>query len=540
MLSNSSHLLLKILEDIGSATAVAVSVMIRYNDYSGLVHLHVEPEHFETPFRYFQAAQSVALLSKCVDFVVPGVDKRRAAIEKWWSAEKQCFRSNERLSPYLHNSFVEQDEAIHNFIVAARKKLESWIGSRPPNLDKVEGRFGPGATFSDRGRLTTVADKMSSTPTLTTSAFWYILPYLGTMWGRHNASAGRAPVYVRGNRFATVPKTWKTDRAIAIEPAINVFYQLGLGSALRRSLKRNTGWDLDTAQEIHRRLARESSLSGEFATLDLSSASDTVCRNLVKLLLPPDWFVELDALRSPSTHVDGHWVLLEKFSSMGNGYTFELETLIFACLASTWLELNGRPGVLGSDVYVFGDDIIVPTEYAASLIPVLSYFGFTVNSQKTFVSGPFRESCGGDYWSGYDVRPWFRKESLEATIELIPSLNGLRQAMIRLSTLSNSPAPTRSWELLRMRIPLPFRNFFGPSELGDTVIHSDESRWRYRWKDSIRLFRTVSVVSRFLPWHHWRPEIVLACAVYGTGDGERGLIPRDPPRKFRAQWAPFS
>lgn len=540
MLSNSSHLLLKILEEIGGATAVAVSIMERYNDFSGLVHLHDEPSHFDCPAAYFRASQAIALFKKCENLKIPGIDTRSAAIEKWWQAERQCYRSNERLSPFVFGSFSEDEKAIATFLDSVRKKIESWIGPRPPNLDSLAGRFGPGATFSDRGRLTTVPDKMSSIPSLTTGAKWYILPFLGTMWGRENALASRGLSFVRGNRFTTVPKNFKTDRGIAIEPAINVFYQLGLGSSLRRRLYASTGWNLDTAQEIHRKVAMLSSVTGEFATLDLSSASDTVCTNLVKLLLPPAWFRELDCLRSPFTLIGEKWVRLEKFSSMGNGYTFELETLIFAAIASAWLEHSGHRGILGSDLYVFGDDIIVPTDCAKSLISVLSFLGFTTNESKTFVAGPFRESCGGDFWLGRNVRPWFRKKLWSEPMLLIPEVNGLRAALLRYGHIRGTPCSFESWELLRLQIPLPYRNFFGPSLLGDSVIHSDESRWKYRWKDSIRLFRTVSISPKALPWYHWKPGIILASAVYGAGSGHAGVIPRDPIVSFRRSWAPSS
>lgn len=540
MLSNSSRLLLEILEEVGGTKAVAISIMERHNDFSGLIHLDVEPSRYVNPVDYFRDAQALALVSKFKDLKVAGVDRKQNAILKWYEAEHQCYKSNERLNPFLFNSFVEEDKAISAFFAAVRKKIESWIGSRPPSLDRVEGRFGPGATFSDRGRLTTVPDKMTSVPTLTTGAYWYILPYLESMWGRSNVSSSKGLDFVRGNRFATVPKTWKTDRAIAIEPAINVFYQLGFGTSIRKRLLANTGWNLDSAQDTHRAIARSASLTGEFATLDLSSASDTVSRNLVKLLLPPRWFEELDALRSPSTFVDGHWVQLEKFSSMGNGYTFELETIIFAAISSAWLEECGHGGILGSDLFVFGDDIIVPTETASSLVSVLSFCGFSINKSKSFINGPFRESCGGDYWLGLDVRPWFRKEPWVQPLDLVSDINSLRKALVRLSDLIGSPSSYRSWHYMLEQIPLPYRNYRGPEQLGDCVIHDDESRWRFRWKDSIRLFRTVVNKSRSLPWHHWRPEIVLACAVYGVGDGRLGITPRDPSSSYRSQWAPFS
>lgn len=141
------------------------------------------------------------------------------------------------------------------------------------------------------------------------------------------------------------------------------------------------------------------------ATIDLESASDTMCHGLVLDLLPPDWFVYLDALRSKSYVIDGQWRSFEKFSAMGNGFTFELESLIFYALARSVVPVEES-----QDVSVFGDDIIVPAKYAPQLLELLDYVGFLPNKQKTFVSGNFYESCGKHYHKGFDVTPIYQKE----------------------------------------------------------------------------------------------------------------------------------
>lgn len=537
MLLSSVHILGQILTEIGSAKSLAVKLMLDSNDFSGFAAIEPKPSHYIDPELYFRDSQAFALFSKCKDLDL-GIDKAAVATERWWAAERSCYRSNERLSPFLHQGFLDEEKPIADFLSAVAKKIESWIGFRPPSLDHVAGRFGPGATFADRGALTTAPDKMTSVPTFTSGSCFYLLPYLETMWGRNNVSSGKGLDLVRGNRFATVPKSWKTDRAIAIEPAINVFFQLGLGTAIRRRLRASTGWDLDHAQDIHRREARDASKHGRFATIDLSNASDTVSINLVKLLLPPAWFRELSSLRSPFTQMNGKWVKLEKFSSMGNGYTFELETLIFAALASTWLEQRGHLGLLNEDLFVFGDDIILPTVEAEGFISVLSFCGFETNLQKTFVTGPFKESCGADYWDGFDVRPFFRKEDWSDRLALFPVYNQLYQVDRRLGQWGGSLSS--SLELIRRQIPLPWRSFFGPEGLGDSVLHAPENRWKFRWRDSIRYFRALVTPPAYLPWSHWKPEVILACATYGTGDGLRGVIPRGTPFRAVVGSVPYS
>jgi len=130
--------------------------------------------------------------------------------------------------------------------------------------------------------------------------------------------------------------------------------------------------------------------------LDLKNASDSVARRLVELLLPKRWFEVLNDLRSPTTLIGNQVVLLEKFSSMGNGFTFELETLVFLAIV---LALNPAHKA-GKNVFVYGDDIICPTRSSSDVIAALSFFGMTVNKEKSFTYGMFRESCGRDYFNG--------------------------------------------------------------------------------------------------------------------------------------------
>ena len=545
-LNTSLRVLLPLLEELGSARSLTVALLLKYKEYAQVLSLKTDPRHYSSAEKYFLDVQATSLVKKLENFNVEGIDRRQAALNKWLDGEHQCYRTNERLSKFLYRYQPDEDEAIFKFFLKVGKTIESWIGPSPPNLDNIEGGFGPGATFSDRGLLTTVPDKIESTPTLTVGAKWYILPYLASAWGRFDLRYRREMSWVRGNRYLTVPKTGLIDRSIAVEPSINLFYQKGLGESIRRRLRRRAKWDMDLAQDIHRREAEKSSKSREFATLDLSNASDTVSRNLVKLLLPASWFRELDALRSPSTLVDGHWHVLEKFSSMGNGYTFELETLLFAAILSVLLKEQGRAGELGVDLFVFGDDIILPDEVSGDAISVLKYCGFLVNEEKTF-TGPlaFRESCGGDYFDGHDVRPYYIKEAINDPWLLIPTYNGFRRTSKKLEAF-RGVQPHKVLSTLLASCPTVVRSCKGPEQLGDVVFHSDdESEWRYKWEHGIRYFKAVVRVNKPLVWAHWKPNVVLASALYGEGDKRGkprslGITPRDAPFSMAVKWVPSS
>jgi hypothetical protein len=168
-------------------------------------------------------------------------------------------------------------------------------------------------------------------------------------------------------------------------------------------------------------LAKLGSLTGELATLDLSEASDRVTVQHVEDLLArwPLLREAVMAVRSTKAAVPGRFkhdpvrvVPLLKYASMGSALCFPIEALVFTTTVFVGVEqaLN-RPLThrdiqsLVGKVRVFGDDIIVPTEYVQAVVQALESYGFRVNRSKSFWTGKFRESCGGDYYAGTDVTP---------------------------------------------------------------------------------------------------------------------------------------
>lgn len=211
---------------------------------------------------------------------------------------------------------------------------------------------------------------------------------------------GQLTVRIDDGRVAFVPKNAKTYRTVMTEPTLNTLVQGAYGRWIADRLRR-IGQDIND-QTRNQRMARWGSLTGELATLDLSSASDTISTELVAHLLPYDWFSALDSCRT-KTALDGDTQYrLEKFSSMGNGFTFPLQTLIFWALASSCNQSD-------KDVSVYGDDIIVPVTHIADILATFDACGFILNKDKSYWTGPFRESCGADYYFGVNVRPFYFK-----------------------------------------------------------------------------------------------------------------------------------
>jgi hypothetical protein len=143
----------------------------------------------------------------------------------------------------------------------------------------------------------------------------------------------------------------------------------------------------------------------------------------VYLLFDWQWATWLEKLRTTFSDLpDGQRHKLEKFSAMGNAFTFELETLVFWALSKSVAINNSDP--LG-EVLVYGDDIVIAAKHFDSLVYTLNYCGFQVNTEKSFCSGPFYESCGKHFFNGDEVTPVYQKETLDKPEELLRLHNRL-------------------------------------------------------------------------------------------------------------------
>lgn len=217
---------------------------------------------------------------------------------------------------------------------------------------------------------------------------------------------------VRGSKAVTVPKDNKKVRMICVEPCLNMFFQQGLMHCLTTRLEK-VGLSFSSQQDRNRQLAWYGSLTGTLATIDWSSASDTLNYDLIKFLLPHRWFYYLDQFRCGEIEILGVYEKLHMFSTMGNACTFPLETLVFWAFAVASVSLADQASQTLVDerffyeAAVFGDDCILPVQDVPTFLGFMERFGFLPNASKSYWEGPFRESCGNDFLAGKDVRPFF-------------------------------------------------------------------------------------------------------------------------------------
>lgn len=370
------------------------------------------------------------MMSKFISAKTDPADVRRArAIFKWLCAEMENESTNERLLMTDPDYQILPGVKFSSFVDWCRDFVSDTIGDTVP-VDALLGAFSGGASTSRSRTSSQPARKYVGKAHVTESALPIFLDIIEEMEGwlvDWNLSDAWWPTglsgyeIVPGNVLFTVPKKTDIDRVAAKEPDLNMFIQRGLGKHLGACLKR-IGINLHD-QSKNRSLAHRGSVTNELSTLDLSSASDSVTEGLVALLLPETWFTFLDAVRCRVTIIDGEEHRNQMFSSMGNGFTFELESLLFLTIARAVSYFRGEPGV----VSVYGDDIICPRATSHYLTSVLRYFGFQVNPDKSFYEGPFRESCGGHYHSGVDITPFYIEEPVTTLTGVIHLANQLRK-----------------------------------------------------------------------------------------------------------------
>jgi len=234
-------------------------------------------------------------------------------------------------------------------------------------------------------------------------------------------------------KIIAVPKDSRGPRLICVHPAEAIWIQQGLRCELERAIssrwRPGATWPCGHVhfddQSVNGRIALLSSKSRKFATLDLKEASDRLSEVLVQILFGSKYkyFACCRAQKYYSTNAEFSTSddNIHCYAPMGNATTFPVQSLVFwaICVASMQSRGFHQPG----SVFVFGDDLIVPSECAESIMDDLRSFGLLPNDQKSFWRSGFRESCGVDAYLGVNVTPvrWKISPEAEHASELLPA-----------------------------------------------------------------------------------------------------------------------
>lgn len=362
--------------------------------------------------------------------------KTLGALAKFREAEALCTETNVRFAKYFYGHRPENPD-IARVILRAREKIWRLMGKLDLNLLAKGFTFTSGGSVKLPRRKGSSVHKYSSALETTGTTELALRSLLTTIpsWERL-LSEGPGLVHVLGNKLTCVPKNYEVHRIIAGEPTGLMYVQKGIHTYLRGRLKRY-GVDLSN-QEMNQDFARFASATDSLATVDMSTASDTVAKMVVEWFWPEEWYDLMNQFRSPfGTSASGERFLYRKFSSMGNAFTFEVESSLFWALATSCCEVCGEDR---SFVGVYGDDVVIPSRAAPLFLESLRECGFKPNEKKTFISGPFRESCGKHYFHGEDVSPFYIRKPVRTLADLFLFANNCERWRRRILQLSDVPS----------------------------------------------------------------------------------------------------
>lgn len=310
--------------------------------------------------------------------------------------------AEETTFPYLG----EGQQRLTDVLLRARRLLHRLLCNSDPR--DILPRHGSGAS-ANRVPPWDRYDRILFDPAI--NAIWPYLEYACS--GKEHCSQILSADFITMGypkiaRGVFVPKDYRGPRFISCEPSSSMYYQQGVMTKLVNVAEtddQTSGFVNFTDQSINQTLAKKASIDRKDATLDLKDASDRLHMDLVVLLWPDHWYHALSAVRSKVTEIVTPQgtikVPLRKHAPMGSATCFPVMALTLWALIKA-AQFTTRK----TRVYVYGDDIIVASRDAEQVCRLIDAVGLKVNRDKSFSGAtPFRESCGKEYWSGFDVTP---------------------------------------------------------------------------------------------------------------------------------------
>lgn len=331
-----------------------------------------------------------------------------------------------------------------------------------------------------------------------------------------------------------VPKGIDKKRLISMEPTTHQYFVEGVAASLDSLFKRRPEIRVDLHdQGWSRRLALLGSYDGDYCTVDLSNASDSVTLSLVKeVFRDTPVYPYLLMFRTPWVDMpNGDTIKLEKYAPMGSALCFPIECLIFSCVVAV---ANKRLGI-HTNYRVYGDDIVIRSQVYDLVLSLLSQLHFEVNETKTFGPGHlFKEACGIECLRGDDVSPcrisrkWdivqLRERDRNKRIVHPTMLSGAIDLCNRL--YSYGFISCRRYVLWSLREVYPYVPFGSPN--GIASDNCDNHHLRRRWNQDYQRWERFGqfVVSKPQPGDdEWRYLVTIQSDSFRTR--ERLLFPED-------------
>lgn len=282
--------------------------------------------------------------------------------------------------------------------------MTKWFGNI--DMSNLIYHHGPGTVAEKSGWIDAVSKYRYIQ--LTRSQLWAVYQYDDEpnipQWVLNKPPGEDVPA-----KLTSVPKNILKRRWICKESTTTMFLQQAVKDRWADFINQNA--DLSHFMPIrdperNASLAQTGSITGGYATIDMSDASDTVPNRLIQRIFAgtPLTF-GLKFFRSRSVRIPTVGVRrLLKHAPMGSALCWLAMLSLIAGLCFLAVQRCGDVPKRG-DFAVYGDDVVIRTKYVPELRKLLDETGFKLNVNKTFLDGPFRESCGGEYLNGIEVTP---------------------------------------------------------------------------------------------------------------------------------------
>lgn len=448
--NRTAHILRKILKDLNSKVQVDSSGFVTNDNVMPDPYAYTSSQKFATDY----LAYNIARKREVAKDIPPSEKQMKTALSKWTESEWRC-RTVNQCGWWVLPIDVDERNVLGELFQRTAFHISRILCDAWPELD-----FNPtsGATCTTSKSLSFAFTKVDGMPLeldkpvphkCATSAKHYLHDMFLANPGvasrfhreRHRLLPTTDIVFseqdipelvdwlcenVPPARLSHVNKNVDEVRLIALSNSLSIMVQKTFGDVIRKCLKQE-GVDLDD-QSVNQEWAEIGSHTGLVATVDLSAASDSISLHMLSLF-PKRWQQYVANTRDSHVTVNGKVCHeLNMIAGMGNGLIFELESLLFYAMSLSVVE---HLGLDTSWVTVYGDDIIIPSRAQSLLETMFLSKGFLLNKEKSFASGPFRESCGKHYFNGDDVSPWFVRGDVDNVTDLYHLINGLSSWELR-------------------------------------------------------------------------------------------------------------
>lgn len=316
------------------------------------------------------------------------------------SAEKKYIESEKRFSKFEYSADLVRELSLEILEILPE---DLWAKEMAQFVPSNSGGAPAGATRTEGGNM------------------WYKYSHMAADGRLFRGIPGeprtlfplphRMTKLIRTCELCAVPKTANSIRWISKEPPSLSYMQHGVQRAMVRVLKSTVRKYLDFSDSARSgELAVEGSLFGNYATIDLSEASDSITWKLVSLIFPQYvrtllWSTRSDRVLLPS----GETIQLAKFAPMGSATCFPVESVVFlACVRVALKRYNSSHSIRKTKCLVYGDDLVVEAFLVPDLMMVLDECHFTINNDKSFTDqqlNNFREACGEEAYNGKSIKP---------------------------------------------------------------------------------------------------------------------------------------